>query len=126
MKHALLFIALIGFLHSGISAQNLAFNSVKLITTVQTVPVNKVWKVEAAFGADMRSSCSTAALHQIQVNGSNVTVTQATNLAFAGVCGGWSGIATVTRFPFWLPAGATLAAASNVSSISVIEFDIVP
>jgi hypothetical protein len=28
-------------------------------------------------------------------------------------------------FPFWLPAGATLAASSNVTYLSVIEFNIV-
>jgi hypothetical protein len=31
-----------------------------------------------------------------------------------------------SSFPFWLPAGTTLAAGSGIGLISVIEFSIIP
>ena len=104
----------------------LQFNQVKVVTTTQTVPTGKVWKVESAFGNALVSNCSTNPLHTITVNGNDVTVTQSTSLTFNNYCYGWQGVATCTQLPFWLPAGASLAASTNVTGISVIEFNVVP
>lgn len=120
-----LIIMLIAF--AAVKAQGtLQFNQVKLVTTVETVPAGKVWKVESVLGDYLVSSCSTNPMHRILVNSNNVTVSRSSTVQFNGSCFGWQGIATVTSLPIWLPAGSTLAISNNVSSISVIEFNIVP
>ena len=46
MKQLLLIVLMLGF--TVIQAQgNLQFNQVKLVTTLETVPAGKVWKVES-------------------------------------------------------------------------------
>jgi hypothetical protein len=110
----------------GFSQGNLQFNQVKLVSTIETVPVGKVWKVEAAFGDALLSNCSTQPMHRIVVNNNELTVSNVSSVSFNGYCGGWQGTVSVTTFPFWLPAGSTLAISSNVVSISVIEFNIIP
>lgn len=106
---------------------NLQFNEVKLVTTVETVPANKVWKVEAALGPMLVSNCTTTNPgHVVIVNGATVNVGTAGKIEFDGYCYGWKGVALVTEFPFWLPGNATLAAGTNVTAVSVIEFNIVP
>jgi hypothetical protein len=106
--------------------QNLQFNQAKLVTSQETVPVGKVWKVESVLGDVISSSCSTQPMHKIIINGNQITVSQNTNIGFNTYCNGWSGIVTVTKLPIWLPAGSTLASSFNVFSVNVIEFNIVP
>jgi hypothetical protein len=110
----------------GFSQGNLQFNQVKLVSTIETVPVGKVWKVEAAFGDALLSNCSTQPMHRILVNNNQLTVSNVSSVGFNNYCNGWQGTVCVTTFPFWLPAGSTLAISSNVVSISVIEFNIIP
>ncbi|MCC6601036.1 MAG: hypothetical protein IT223_10235 [Crocinitomicaceae bacterium] len=107
-------------------AQTLQFSSVKIVSSVETVPSGKVWKLEAALGPAIMSNCSTAPMHTLKINGSDVNVGTSGNISFNSYCYGWSGIGIVTDFPIWLPANATLQAGSNVTGISVLEFDIVP
>ena len=109
-----------------IAQGNLQFNQVLLVTSTQTVPSGKVWKVENAIATHLLASCSTDPLHSIVVNGFSATITQGGQVGFDGYCFGWRGLASVTEFPLWLPAGTTLAAGSNVNALSVIEFNIVP
>jgi hypothetical protein len=107
-------------------AQNLQFNQVKLVTNLETVPTGKVWKIESVLGDVLSSSCSTQPMHRISINGNPITVSVNSDIGFNTYCNGWSGIVSVTTLPIWLPAGSTLAINSNVFSISVIEFNIVP
>lgn len=125
-KSLFLFVILSGMSLISWTQGTLQFNQVKLVTTVQTVPAGKVWKVMSALGDKLVSNCNTGDLHNITVNGSAVTVTKSTSLTFNQYCYGWQGVATVAEMPFWLPEGATLAAGANVSSISVMEFNIIP
>jgi hypothetical protein len=128
MKIALLFSLIC--LSFGLYAQgNLQFNQVKLVTTVETVPVGKVWKVEAVLG--QRSASGTTTFHQshdVLINGIMVNFTQDLAVARATGSGSTFGASAegVSTVPFWLPAGASLAISNNVSFISVIEYNIVP
>lgn len=127
---------------SGVLAQGtLQFNQVKLVSaTSETVPTGKVWKVENVAGSRVLqyqiSSTSTSdfnpADQAILINGNAVTVTQAVATGAGSGTGNTSWrasytyAASPTDFPLWLPAGTTLAASTNVTYISVIEFNIVP
>ena len=116
---------------------NLQFNQVKLVTTVQTVPAGKVWKVENCTyngGALFCLAGSVLALpcdntfspkvwgimsYLINGNSSNIVVTQGSS--------SWGSSANQPNpFPLWLPAGTSLAAGTNVLYLSVIEFNVVP
>ena len=134
------------------SQGNLQFNQVKLVTALETVPVGKVWKVESALSGEERYPTSGAALPSnsrfILVNGTSVCVHEehvaTTGVGFNGCCGGgfWMNnvgmavnsttpvlvqvSAQPTKLPLWLPSGATLAVGAKVSSISVVEFNIIP
>lgn len=136
----------------GLKAQTLQFSQVKLITTVETVPANKVWKIESALSGEHRlptSGTSFPTLSRfIKINGTDVCVqeyhTAGVGLGFNGCCGGgfWmnntgqSPNSTQThlvavqgepsKLPIWLPAGSTLETSTRTLSISIIEFNIVP
>lgn len=108
---------------------NLQFNQVKLVTTVETVPVGKVWKVEAVLG--QRSTSGSTTFHQthdVIINGITVNFTQDLSIARATGSSTTFGASAegVSTVPFWLPAGSTLAISNNVSFISVLEYNIVP
>lgn len=131
---------------------NLQLNQVKLVTTVETVPVGKVWKVESALTGEERYPTSGTTLASnsrfILVNGTSICVHEehvaTTGVGFNGCCGGGFWMSNVgmavnsttpvlvqvtaqpTKLPLWLPAGTTLAAGTKVSAISVLEFNIVP
>ena len=111
---------------------SLQFNQVKLVTTAQTVPANKVWKVESVIfpiPADdppfVTSGCSfnTRRNYAISIDG---TLTKVGNLASAFTNGSWEYFFMTTTLPVWLPAGATLSGGPCNNKISVIEFNIVP
>ncbi|MBM3171947.1 MAG: hypothetical protein FJZ75_10105 [Bacteroidetes bacterium] len=136
----------------GLKAQTLQFSQVKLVTTIETVPANKVWKIESALSGEHRlptSGTSFPTLSRfIKINGTDVCVqeyhTAGLGLGFNGCCGGgfWmnntgqSPNSTQThlvavqgepsKLPIWLPAGSTLETSTRTLSISVIEFNIVP
>lgn len=131
---------------------NLQLNQVKLVTSVETVPVGKVWKVESALTGEERYPTSGTTLASnsrfILVNGTSICVHEehvaTTGVGFNGCCGGGFWMSNVgmavnsttpvlvqvtaqpTKLPLWLPAGTTLAAGTKVSSISVLEFNIIP
>jgi hypothetical protein len=131
---------------------NLQFSQVKLVTTQETVPAGKVWKVESALSGEERYPTSGSTLPSnsrfILVNGSSVCVHEehvaTTGVGFNGCCGGgfWMNnvgmavnsttpvlvqvTAQPTKLPLWLPSGSTLSIGTKVSSISVVEFNIIP
>lgn len=139
-------------LHLCIVSQTLQFSQVKLVTTIETVPANKVWKIESALSGEHRlptSGTSFPTLSRfIKINGTDVCVqeyhTAGLGLGFNGCCGGgfWmnstgqSPNSTQThlvavqgqpsKLPIWLPAGSTLETSTRTLSISIIEFNIVP
>ena len=139
MRHVVL--VFFGFLMPFVlfSQGNLQFNQVLLLTATGTVPSGKVWKVESVLSSstlaaynDNPSSVNTVSLN-ILVNGITVTVERssvgiASQTGSAGVMRAHWGYASggVTRLPFWLPAGSTLAPSTNAMGVSVIEFNVLP
>lgn len=130
----LFFSCIIAF--TAFSQGTLQFNQVKLVGTTESVPAGKVWKVVSVIAANSLSVAE----------GTN-TVSNSTQIAIDGVtshiahCSTWTGpgsgsnanprpygytSAEITQLPIWLPALTTLAAGSNVTKVSVIEFNILP
>jgi hypothetical protein len=122
------------------SQNSLGFNQVLLIdNTEQTVPPGKVWKVEGVAGsrvtqynyASNNNSNFSPAQNQILINGQAISAIHAvgtgagTGTGSGTVYSGFSYAASPTSFPLWLPAGTTLAASTNVTYISVIEFNVI-
>jgi hypothetical protein len=93
---------------------NLQFNKVKLVSASDTVPTNKVWKIEG-ISYPYLVYTNNAFFSRIEING----VTSATRIYSNIVI--WE-----MKYPFWLPAGSTLAASTNVINISIIEYNIIP
>ena len=122
---------------------NLQFNQVKLVSTVETVPVGKVWKLEnylpsAQLAIDLNRQPNQASAggtknFVVLVNGAQVFLQTTITREIGRNDGYWSqdGYATAADYrifdaPIWLPAGTSLAASTNVMSLSVIEFNILP
>jgi hypothetical protein len=118
MRHLfLLFLTTALFFWNALHSQTLQFSQVLLISTVQTVPANKVWKVQAVIphGPTMFNNSSGAC--RISINNHTTAIS------------GWQGVgSSLYSFnqPLWLPAGTTLAADLYTFRISVIEFTVVP
>ena len=108
-----------------VQAQTLQFSQVLLVTSSQTVPANKVWKVESYTPSSVYGPHNgIPQTHSISVNNLNRIV---------GMVAGWNTNNGYTNdaysfnsFPMWLPAGTTLALSTGVSQLSVIEFTVVP
>ena len=108
-----------------LQSQTLQFSRVLFVTTTQTVPANKVWKVESIlYSAAPTNIMGGNQNDQLTIDGNALTVraTRSSNGGYNGITYGvWE-----QKLPLWLPAGSTLAAGQNVNSISVIEFTVVP
>lgn len=105
---------------------NLQFNQVKLISASETVPTNKVWKIENVLYSphNFATNNTQEIKDQIILNGTNLIVrtfrySQSVNI------GAYSLVWEQT-FPIWLPAGSTLASSTGVFGISVIEYNLIP
>jgi hypothetical protein len=127
MKSCLLFAVLLGIFVKT-EAQTLQFSQVKLVTTVETVPANKVWKIEGFFPTTFSrysgsSGVTEGHIYNLVINGNNRPVGVS---SFLTGYWGTSYSGNMGNFPLWIPAGTTLAAGSNVGEISVIEFNIIP
>lgn len=123
------FIFLLSFC-SGLSlqSQSLAYSQALLIGNVgQTVPANKVWKVESFLPTTVKVTSTFPTAFNMVVNGSPFPVGHS---AFGNTSGNnaeaWSSSMVNNSFPFWLPSGTTLAAGTGIGLISVIEFSILP
>ena len=113
---------------------NLQFNQVKLVTSLETVPVGKVWKIESV----IYNIPLTAPGYQSTNGSCNSTSSESTGIEIAGVPtkGGqgtqpasYSSLTythSYTILPLWIPAGTTLSGGTCLNKISVIEFNIIP
>lgn len=115
----------------------LQFNQVKLVTTSQTVPTGKVWKVESVIASSDLGINNTGTTEtkstQITIGGNTCYINQTSTWVGSSNSGSNAnprpyGMAAseITALPIWLPAGTTLAAGTNTQAISVIEFNIIP
>ena len=138
MKNILLILA-IAISSASFAQGNLQFNQVKLVTTVETVPAGKVWKVESAtfqggapicVGAGPNSGCGSQNIIYTSYQASmSYLINGASGYIAHGTYGGTAANASsnvIDPFPIWLPAGTTLAAGTNMMHLSVIEFNVVP
>jgi hypothetical protein len=129
----ILFALQVGFSGFELGAQTLSFSQVKLVSTVQTVPQNKVWKVENILPSVRLTTTNfngqSVVNFTLLVNG--LTVFYLSTESLGNLQGnGTTGITAITAgigaSPIWLPAGTTLAAGNNLHGISVIEFNVLP
>lgn len=136
MKNLFILFAFVGISKVAKSQGNLQFNQAKLVTTVETVPAGKVWKVEnATYNGGAIFCLSTgpstvncgSSLGGIGVYGyMSFNINGQATYIYGTNANGYGGYSAPLPFPFWLPAGATLAAGTNVRYLSVIEFNVVP
>ncbi|MBM3170992.1 MAG: hypothetical protein FJZ75_05200 [Bacteroidetes bacterium] len=135
--HSALFVLIFVSFQSLLAQGSLQFNQVLLISTADTVPANKVWKIEAlaynggapfASGANNYSHLFSGnrgfeGIARFLINGSPVVlpVTYLTNNYNAT-----SSVNPNFTFPMWLPAGSILTPQTNISYLSVLEFNLVP
>ncbi len=132
---SLVLLLMIGFWTS-ISAQgSLQFNQVKVVTTTETVPVGKVWKVESVIynipldqssaQSSATASCSVTRFRHvaIEVNGIPTKVGEGSHTASYS---NLDFMHSYTKIPFWLPAGFTLSGGPCLNMVSVLEFNIIP
>jgi len=106
-------------------AQNLVFSKAILVSTTDTVPNGKIWKVESVLSASSLSinsgtSSAQSSATGILVDGLSVFIKSSWGNSYS------SSSVVCTDLPIWLPAGTSLAAVGNVYKISVLEFSIVP
>jgi hypothetical protein len=119
---------------------NLQFNQVKLVSTVETVPTGKVWKVESATyaggsifcvgggptGGTVYCTLSSNALQNYSVIGIMSYSINGQPNYISDIVYSNSISAQLSPFPFWLPASSTLAVGTSMRYLSVIEFNIIP
>ena len=127
------FATLMLMLTVGLKAQHtLQFNQALLVSSVQTVPQNTVWKVEAVLPSSNAIERN-AAYYQspgvgsfaIIVNSNPIYLSKANGDAASSSSGGNFSYTSVSGdgvLPMWLPTGTTLAASTNIQYISVLEF----
>ena len=116
-----------------INAQgNLQFNQVKLVSSVETVPAGKVWKIENILPGvrPTTTSWGNSTLDFI-ININNQTVYYLSSESKGSLFGnGQTGISSISVgigiALIRLPAGSTLSAGTNVLSVNVLEFNLVP
>jgi hypothetical protein len=111
---------------------NLQFNQVKLVTTSETVPVGKVWKIENILPGVRPTTTSWGnATLDFTIIINNQTVYYLSSESKGSLFGnGQTGISSISvgigNSPIWLPAGSILSAGTNVLSVNVLEFNLVP
>jgi hypothetical protein len=133
MKKLFLFTFLL--LSNLASAQgNLQFNQVKLVTSLETVPLGKVWKIESV----IYNIAATASGYQASNGSCNSSTYESTSIEIAGIptkvgqgtqAASYSNLQythSYTILPLWIPAGTTLSGGTCLNKISVIEFNIIP
>ena len=106
------------------SQGNLQFNQVKLVSSQETVPVGKVWKVESvcySAGPTIFIQSYIYASMSYAINGNVLYIATITDTEYR-----YNNPVKDNTFPFWLPAGSTLSAGTNMKYLSIIEFSIIP
>ena len=132
MKKILLLLSIL-FIAPGAKAQgNLQFNAVKKVSTVETVPANKVWKIEGFIFNTPLPNFSTVGSDQILTYNDNIiidgliTAVRSIRGTIASNGAGKSIAVWQNNMPIWLNAGSTLTVSSGIQFISVLEFNIIP
>lgn len=127
MKNLFILMVIVGFSLLTQAQGNLQFNQVKLVTTVETVPAGKVWKIVNLTYVDIPNALNTTNI----INYTASILVNGGNRQMRTIRGKDKGSSSPTEyweqsFPLWLPEGTTLASSAGVFEISVIEFNIIP
>jgi hypothetical protein len=134
MKKCLIFLVFVTMGLCVMAQGNLQFNQVKLVTTLETVPAGKVWKVESV----IYNIAPTATGYQSGAGSCNSTSYESTAIEVAGVPtkvgqgtqpASYSSLIythSYTILPLWLPTGTSLSGGTCLNKVSVIEFNIIP
>ncbi len=142
MKTPLLLLFLIVY-YQNIAQGNLQFSQVKLVSTTETVPAGKVWKLQnflpnVSLFTDITRNQTNPTSGGIRnfiilVNGISIYLQTTVTREVGRSDSYWSqdGYATaasssILNEPIWLSSGTTLAASTNVQFVSVIEFNVIP
>ena len=142
MKTPLLLLFLIIY-YQNIAQGNLQFSQVKLVSTSETVPAGKVWKLQnflpnVSLFTDITRNQQNPTSGGIRnfiilVNGISIYLQTTVTREVGRSDSYWSqdGYATaasssILNEPIWLSSGTTLAASTNVQFVSIIEFNVVP
>ena len=99
-------------------SQSLQFSQVLLLSSLDTVPQGKVWKVESSV-----SEIYTNGETYFHVNNNKCIIARGyvNNVGNQGY-GTAMGL-TNSIFPLWLPAGTIVTSGDLVSALSIIEFN---
>lgn len=119
----ILFLSLILFLlmvNKNVQGQ-LEYNGVKLISSSQTVPQGKVWKIESILGNQYEMVNINISGTKILVNGGAVYFYE-----HSSPCLSDNNTFFPVKLPMWLPENTSLAPSTGVAYISVIEFNVIP
>ena len=110
---------------------NLQFSRVLLVNNVlQTVPANKVWKVEKIITSNFMifqyntGGCSSSYSDPYQVLIDGVAYFLDENLTTGQ--SGYQYAPGSTAGPLWLPSGTTLKTQCSGSILSILEFNLIP
>jgi hypothetical protein len=129
--------ALLSVFSENLKAQGYAlrFNTVLLVSSLDTVPAGKIWKIESVMHSSDLNAIGTnlawsSVSSVIKVNGSMVYMNRNTSGSARIYYSSYvdpnaTSDMNLTALPIWLPAGTTLAAYTNINYISVIEFNLV-
>ena len=101
-------------------SQNLAFSEVKLVSTLDTVPEGKVWKI-----TNVLSTLSGSGDIIIKVDGNDIITgfSKSSNGSTGSYRTNDHNYFNSLEGAFWLPSGTTLEASTNARFISIIEFN---
>lgn len=103
-------------------SQNLEYSKVLLVSSIDTVPSGKVWKI-----TNVLPTLTNSGEMKILVNGNNIVV--AFSKSSNGQTGSTGNFSNSHNYysslngAYWLPEGTTLQSSDNVQYISVIEFN---
>ena len=134
MRVVFIFLFLVS-IQTSFAQGNLQFNQVKLVSTIETVPAGKVWKIESVIyniPSEMSSyqtsgslSCGVNTFWNFAIEvagvptktGQGVGSLQLSNISYTQ---------GYTELPIWLPGGATLSGGPCLNKVSILEFNIIP
>jgi len=115
---------------------SLEFSQVKLVSSSETVPDGKVWKIVSVFSSNGQvggnlttSTNNSSTTKQIIINENAVHISGRAYRWLGNSIGSSAAVLPVsesafqsTELPIWLPAGTLLAPSTGCNGISVIEF----
>ena len=113
---------------------NLQYNSIKFVSSIQTVPANKVWKIESVLYssqiplANTNSTTPFATISDavVLINNTPITFRSTRTLSSAGYSGGAYYSTWEINLPIWITSGTVIEPSTGVAFISIIEFSDIP